>query len=328
MNKISFDTLIVTTPNDFKRLSTHYDRIIANINCNNFIIISSDDIIPYLKEFNLLDKVIFINENDILPFEHVNEVMADCLKDILQGEPVPRKATGWYYQQFLKMSYASISQTDYYMTWDGDTIPCRPISMFKNDTNIPYMDIKNEYHSAYFKTLEKILPGMHKAIAASFISEHMLFSKKIMQSLISKIESNNTIPGGTYWEKILHSMTPTDIANASFSEFETYGTFVCFTNPSIYMLRDWHSFRLGAEFFDPNTICERDFNWLGKDFFAISFEKNQTVKDGNGNLFDNPIYQQKLSAKKMLEIAQKEFKGGYIEQWGDPNNINHIDPLD
>ena len=34
------------------------------------------------------------------------------------------------------------------------------------------------------------------------------------------------------------------------------------------------------------------------------------------NLFDNPEYQAKMSARQMLENAQKEFKEGNIEKWG------------
>ena len=183
-----------------------------------------------------------------------------------------------------------------------------------------------EYHALYFETIEKILPGMRKVIGKSFISEHMLFNKTIMQSLIAKIEENDVIPGVTYWEKIIHSIRPEKICDSGFSEFETYGTYVAFTDPGRYKLREWHSFRLGAEFFDTDTICDRDFDWLAKDFQAISFEKNQFVREDNKNLFDNPEYQKKLSARKMLEVAQEEFNGGYIEVWGDAKGSVGLDP--
>ena len=43
-------------------------------------------------------------------------------------------------------------------------------------------------------------------------------------------------------------------------------------------------------FFDVDTIGERDYAWLGRDFAAVSFEKNQSVREDNRNLFDNPAY--------------------------------------
>ncbi|MBR0093527.1 MAG: glycosyltransferase, partial [Lachnospiraceae bacterium] len=88
-------------------------------------------------------------------------------------------------------------------------------------------------------------------------------------------------------------------------------------HPDVYMLRDWHSFRLGGEFFDPHKISDRDFQWLAKDFDAISFEKGMTVREDHRNLFDNPEYQEKMTPRIMLEAAQKEFRDGYVEVWGE-----------
>ena len=68
-------------------------------------------------------------------------------------------------------------------------------------------------------------------------------------------------------------------------------------------------------------ISERDFNWLGKDFDAISFEKGHYVREDHKNLFDNPRYQEKLSARQMLESVQDLFNGGYVEVWGKSNGL-------
>ena len=139
-----------------------------------------------------------------------------------------------------------------------------------------------------------------------------------MHALLQKIESNNQFAGKSFWEKIIHSIPVEQIQEGVFSEFETYGTFTALTHTMDYRLREWHSFRLGAEFFDPEKITEKDFDWLGKDFDAISFEKNQYVREDHKNLFDNPMYQEKLSAKQMLQIIQPDFNGGYVEVWDDP----------
>lgn len=323
----AFTTIIVITPKDFPRLVKHYKRMVENIPSKNILFVSGNGIEEELKKANLGDNVGFINENDLLTFEEVNKCMTDHLKHILGDTPVPRGATGWYYQQFLKMQYAYACKDKYYMTWDGDTIPCKPFSMFQEDSGAPYMDLKHEYHALYFETLEKILPGMKKCIGQSFISEHMLFNVDLMKQLIDKIESNDALKGTKFWEKIIYAIPPERISDSGFSEFETYGTFVAYTDPSLYKLRDWHSFRLAGVFFDPETICDRDFEWLSKDFHAISFEKGQTVREDNKNLFDNPEYQKKLSARQMLEIAQEEFHGGYIETWGGNNGQVGLDPL-
>ena len=324
MSEKKFDTLVVITAPDFDRLKNNYPRMIQNLPSEKIIFIGSDEVgerTKILKQnISTPDKISFINENDVLDFNLVHKLMELRLKDILNNNPLPRRVTGWYYQQFLKIQYSNVCKNEYYMTWDGDTIPCKPFSMFQADTNAPYMDIKTEYHSEYFDTMSKLFPGMHKCIAKSFISEHMLFNTDCMKKMIASIENNDNLMGKLFWEKILYAIEPKKIQDGCFSEFETYGTFMCLNNPYLYKLREWHSFRLGGEFFNPDTIDDADYEWLAKDFFAISFEKGHTVREDHKNLFDNKEYQSKLSARKMLEIAQEAFTEGYKEIWGNGNN--------
>lgn len=311
----NFDTLVVITPQDFIRLESQYEQLVKNITFGRIYFVGAKGVKEALEKSSIAGKVGYINEDDIIPFNDVHEVMKAHMEPVLMGRDLPRGVTGWYYQQFLKMQYTQICENEYYMTWDGDTIPTAPFSMFKEGTDTPYMDLKVEMHQEYFDTMGILIPGMRKCIEKSFISEHMLFNVSLMKMLINKIMENDELPGEKFYEKIIHAITPERIQQSSFSEFETYGTFVCFNDPSAYRLRDWHSFRLAGEFFDPNTICERDYKWLSQDFFAVSFEKGHFVRDDHKNLFDNPEYQKKLSPRKMLEEAQLEFKDGYKEVW-------------
>lgn len=316
MNKAQeFDALIMVTPQDYLRLQKHYPRLVKNLPARRVLFIGNTEVGKLVQQSGLGDNIGFVHEDDVLPFSRVHEVMKDVMKDLLKGQELPRGVTGWYYQQFLKMQYAYICKDAYYMVWDGDTIPCKPFSMFVEGSDIPYLDVKVEYHEAYFTTISKLLPGMGKCIKKSFISEHMLMNCDIMKQLVEDMEGNQNLEGKYFWEKILRAIGADKIQDNGFSEFETYGTYVCFNHSEAYRLRDWHSFRLGGEFFDQNTICDRDFEWLGKDFFAISFEKGHSVREDHKNLFDNIKYQEKLSARQMLEIAQEEFTDGYLEVW-------------
>lgn len=308
-----YNALIIVTPDDYKRVSVCHKRQIELLPARKIIFIGSEEVGRLLEEEKLGEKADFINENDVVSFQEVYDVITDIMAPILAGRPLPRGIAGWYYQQFIKMSYAKICDDDYYLIWDGDTVPCGEFSMF-SDEGTPYLDVKHEYHEEYFNTLAKILPGMKKVIEPSFISEHMLMKKDIMNEVIEAIDSNEKLVGNTYWEKILRCIPIDKIQSNSFSEYETYGTFVALRHTFDYRIRDWRSFRMGGEFFDPYTITERDYNWLKKDFFAISFEKGQFVRDDHKNLFDNPKYQEKLSALQMLLIAQEEYKEGYKEQ--------------
>jgi hypothetical protein len=313
-----FDALIVVTPSDCERLMPLYPRLINNFGYGRLCFIGAPGVKDaFEKDKSVAEQSFFVDENSLIPFDEVNSCLANRLKEQLAGREMPRGVTGWYYQQFLKMQYSYVCRDDYYMVWDGDTIPCHKIGMFQEETGKPYLDLKHEYHPEYFITLSKLLPGFNKVIERSFISEHMLMRKDIMQGLIADIEANTEIEGSKFWEKIINSIPPEKICQSSFSEFETYGTYVAVKHPDVYALRDWHSFRLGSQFFSIETITDRDFTWLGKDFDAISFEKNQQMIGDGTDLFTNPYYQQKLSAKQMLQAIQMEFNGGYKEVWAD-----------
>lgn len=313
--------LIIVNSNDFARLSMCHEKQAKLLPADEVIYIGNTDVENLLlseKENanpdSPLNKISFINENDILSFDSVHEEIANIMAPVLEGKELPRGITGWYYQQFLKMEYARKYNDEQYLVWDGDTIPCIPFSMYSTD-GIPYLDVKKEYHKEYFDTIRTIFPRTEKVIEPSFISEHMLIIGQIMRDVMDTIELNLELDGDVYWKKILHAIPADKIQSCGFSEFETYGTYVAYRHPTVYKLREWHSFRLGAHFFDPTTICERDYEWLGRDFTAISFEKNQTIREDHRNIFDNPEYQAKLSAKKILEIAQADFQEGYIESW-------------
>ncbi len=324
MDTIAYDVLIMVTPKDFKRVECLYQRMLQLLPVRKILFVGSTEVGKLVEEYRentvlaeeFKDKLSFLCEDRILTFAEVHGVMTDALRDILQGRELPRGITGWYYQQFLKMKYSELCEDDYYLVWDGDTVPCKPFSMFRDGTETPYLDLKTEYHEDYFITLQKLLPGMQKCIQKSFIAEHMLMKTDIMKDLIRTIEANAALEGEAFWEKIIRAIEPDKLMSNSFSEFETYGTFVAFRYRDTYRLRDWHSFRYGGEFFEMEKISEDDFRWLGKDFYAISFEKDHFVREDHRNLFDNKVYQEKLTARQMLEICQQEFgEGSYREIW-------------
>ncbi|MCR5789580.1 MAG: DUF6492 family protein [Lachnospiraceae bacterium] len=304
-----FDALIVITPADYDRVSRNYNRLVKYLPAERIIFIGSEEVGERVSRDLPAEKTGFLNENDLLPFADVEAV----LKERTGADEIPRGMTGWYYQQFLKMTYALRCEDEYYMTWDGDTIPCHNFSMFADD-GMPYFDLKQEYQEKYFVTLARLFPGMGKCIPKSFISEHMLFKVDFMRELMAAIENNPALPGERYYEKILRQIDPDQLIYPSFSEFETYGTYICFRHLGSYKMRDWHSFRYCGNFFDPDTITEEDFLWLGKDFEAVSFEKRATRTPESMAIFSKKEYREKLSARQILEIVQEESEG-YKEEW-------------
>ncbi len=304
-----FDTLIVITAKDYDRVHRNYPRLIKHLPTRNIIFIGGDEVNERLLKDNLGDKVKFLDENKLLPFIEIDSIMRDILK---VGE-VPRAMSGWYYQQFLKMKYSEVCEDEYYMVWDGDTIPCKDFSMF-SENGVPYFDLKQEYCENYFITLSGLFPGMKKCIPKSFLSEHMLFKEKVITEIIDGIEGNASLEGSTFYEKILRLIGIERMKFSSFSEFETYGTYTCMRHLGSYMMRNWHSFRYCGNFFDPETINDEDYEWLSHDFEAVSFEKRFTRTEQSMEIFSKKEYREKLSARQILEIVQEESEG-YKEEW-------------
>lgn len=313
-----YDVLVVVTPQDYQRTVYGRKQLLDCLPVRKIFFVGSEELGKLVEAEKLGDRVGFINENELIPFEDVYDAVSKVMEQYLSGRKLPRGVVGWYYQQFLKMEYARRCADEFYMVWDGDTVPTAAFSMFADDGMTPFLDLKQEYHAEYFDTLGKILPGIRKVIGPSFISEHMLIDSKIMKDMLVEIEQNHKSDTGeevSFYEAIIKAIPAEKMQDASFSEFETYGSYVALKNPARYRLREWHSFRLGAQFFHPEQISASDYEWLSKDFQAISFEKNQSVRADHENLFNNPAYQSKLTARQMLQIAQEEFTEGYKEEW-------------
>lgn len=318
-----YDALVVITPSDFERVSLLFKRIKNLLPVRRIKVIGSDGVKKILDGL-MYEDVDFINENDLISFDSVSGYMSNVMKEYLDEKSIPRGFVGWYYQQFLKMKYSSICEDEYYLTWDGDTVPCKEFTMFSSAV-VPYFDLKTEFHEEYFDTISKLFPGLGKVIEKSFISEHMLFKSSIMKKMIDDIEANDSIEGNLFYEKIISAIGSYNLENTAFSEFETYGTYVATRYPMEYKLRNWHSIRYGSVYFKSEDLTDEDFRWLGNDFDAVSFEKNQDFIPEINAIFMNADYRNKLTPRQIVEIIQDSSSEGMKEVWDEPEKKDVVD---
>ena len=218
------------------------------------------------KNFKYLTKVkdkgtVFLNENEIcegLTFPKVSEYLKEANANV---------GTGWYFQQFLKYGFAlSKYAKKYYLSWDADTLPLTHIPFLKDGK--PMFTMKSEFNPNYFKTIHKLL-GLDKLENGSFIAEHMLFDKDIVQELIQKIETSNET-GKDWMQKIVNACDFTD-PMPCFSEFETYGTYVMANYPTMYTMRKLNSFRFGG-YIRGRQISDKMLRKISFDTDTMSFE--------------------------------------------------------
>lgn len=311
------ELIIPTIPKDYVRVKRDLGSFFELLPISKIIFIGPDALeAPVIEDAvrdGLTDRVFFMNENDIIGFSDLYAAMDRRIRaaGYLIGE---NSKPGWYYQQFLKMAYARNCKTEMYMSWDSDTIPLRKISMFDPEGR-PYLDVKSEYNPGYFRTIRNLF-GTDKLCDRSFISEHMLFDKKLMIEMISEIESLE-LPGETFYEKIFHAI---DIDNMKlgFSEFETFGTWLMLRHPEAYAIREWKSMRRTNLFTDSHDLTDEDKKWMAKDYDAASFESYHPLIPDLAELFRNKEYRKTVSAEELYNTVVMsgmfgEYKDGMIK---------------
>ena len=131
-------------------------------------------------------------------------------------------AAGWYFQQLLKLQFAFVDTSDdYYLIWDADTVPLRPMTFFDASGRM-LLAKTTEYHPAYFETYRRIL-GEEPNQEYSFITQHMLVQKSVAREMLARIEQHVKGEGNWAW-KIMRSLPKS--GDNLFSEYETYGHYV------------------------------------------------------------------------------------------------------
>lgn len=258
---MNYDVIIPTTLRNKNILEIALPYIQRNLQPKKIVIISKVDL-------NLDTNVdyVFIDENKLyqgLSYERIKQI-------IEMRDKFAVKRTGWYLQQFLKYSYAYICEEDYYISWDADTIPLRRIEMFENGS--PVFDVKEEHHLPYFTTINKLFSHEIRRYGDfSFISEHMIFDKKCVIKMLSDIDGNHNLRGENVFEKILSAVNDIDLLMSGFSEFETYGNYVCKKFPDMYHIRQLESLRDGDRLYG-NIPTEQNLDEAAMKYDIITFE--------------------------------------------------------
>lgn len=277
----------VVCPLAFKDVDSYFkglDIVDRFIDARKFVVIGNEAVKKEI-EFRNDSRVVFIDETKLVSIEHIKQIISkrtdNDIKSVMRS--------GWYLQQFLKYSYSFISDDEYYLLWDADTIPIHKHDMFVDCH--PVFDMKTEYNLPYFVTFSKLFPNYKKRNSLSYISEHMLVKTDIMRELIKDI-SDSKISGDIWYEKIINSIEIADIKNSGFSDYETYGLYCLNKYPELYIERSWNSLRPAGRYFDYNEMRECDIDWLKKDYDAMSFEAGWKL-----NRFVNIICRSRFTQK-------------------------------
>jgi len=265
MNR-NIDIIIPLLDIDLYSFLCSYPYIIQNLPCKRIVLIGNEAIRNKIRGLNNVE---FIEENYLLDGLTIDRIKE--LKKELSGNV---KRTGWYFQQFLKLGYARICKDDYYLIWDGDTIPINKIDFFTSDGH-PYLSYRDyvEFDKCFDSCQNNLLPrqALKKEIHRSYIAEHMLVNVAVMNEFLDVLENNTNVKGNVFYEKIMHSVPLHYINLSGFSEFEAYAAYLLKYHPSLYVERKWKNLRNAKNYIGSNPR-EKDIAWIKKEFDVISIE--------------------------------------------------------
>jgi FkbM family methyltransferase len=202
-----FDIVIPVGPNDADKIYKQIEFTKRNIvGYRNIYLICYDPNVA-------IDGCITINEN-IFPFS------IESVSDI-HGK-LPRN--GWYLQQLIKL-YALLIIPDILdkcLVIDADTFFLRPTVFVENNKCL--YNFGSEYHPSYFSHMLKLDKQLTKEYPEkSGICHHMMFEKKYVNELITKIEK---IHNDKFYNVFLKMVTETEFPGCGASEYEIYFNYI------------------------------------------------------------------------------------------------------
>lgn len=176
---------------------------------------------------------------------------------------------GWYFQQFLKLQFAFLDPgDDYYLIWDADTVPLRPMRFFDGEGRM-LLTKAAEHHPPYFETYQSLF-GSSPNYECSFIAQHLIVQKSVAREMMELIERRVAGAGNWAW-KIMSALKP--VHPNLFSEYETYGNFIKNRYPERVALihRRWR--REIPYYFGRTIPIESELEQLRENYDYAAFER-------------------------------------------------------
>lgn len=131
--------------------------------------------------------------------------------------------SGWLLQQLIKLNGDSVAVTDNFLVLDADTVLIKPQRLDSGGGNV--LMVSEEHHDPYYRTYEKLL-GRAPQSVLSFVCHYMIFNKQVLVDLRQAIQKRTQ---KTWAQAIVDAIDKNEAS--SFSEYETYGNFLCETSP-------------------------------------------------------------------------------------------------
>jgi hypothetical protein len=269
--KTEFELILLTIEHHLPILEISLPYIRRFIKPSKITIIASKSCLKKINNMGFVDEDVVLLDEDRV----VEGITLDYVRSLIESRGGEVGRAGWYFKQLLNFAYAMRPETmDYYLTWDSDGIPVRPISFFDEKGRIlltKYSGYHN--HKPYFYTIEALI-GLKREVDFSFIAEHMMFKREYMLSLLHLIARSENLEGKIFVKSVITAIQSDHISGAGFAEYETYGTYVYKKFPKAVLVRDISYVRGGADLFGLSP-SDADLFTLSTKYSWASFESHK-----------------------------------------------------
>lgn len=246
--------------NDLEAWKFCHKKNLENFDANRYIVIVPD---KQIKIFRKNTSRIYecISESDFFP-----EFSKSDLSSLLN--PIHRKKTGWYYQQFLKLkSFDYFDSVNTILFLEGDSFLTKNFKFYEGNSLLMIKSI--EHHQPYFTTNKNLL-GFDKQVNFSFISQALpvraLWGKNLLRDIELKFNMK-------WYLAIIKSLDPSN--SIAFSEYELMGNYFHFQKYD-YKSSNQLFYRNGGLFFKSLLASDQKYYDLVQKNSIIAIEKADT----------------------------------------------------
>jgi hypothetical protein len=172
-----YDIVIVSHEIDFYKIKFVIEKIEKNL--KNF-----EEIHLILSEREeYLDKEIIEKLTSKPIFYHKESEILKIDKNKIKYRP------NWIYQMLLKF-FQNVTKNDNFLAMESDAVINKPLEFFNEDKTIFYLG-NDQHHKPYFNFSEKLI-GVGREYDYSFISDIIMYDKKILKEILIKSGCNDS----------------------------------------------------------------------------------------------------------------------------------------
>lgn len=172
----NYDIVIVSHEKDFNNIKYIVEHCDKNLDFDSIHLIVSEGVV--YNDMELLEQ---LTNKKI--YCHLESSVLKINKSKIKHRP------SWIYQMMLKL-FQNVTENDNFLVIESDCVILKNLHFFDGEKTIFYLG-RDHHHRQYYSFNQKLL-GIGREYDHSFISEFMMYDKKIIKELLNKTNCKTT----------------------------------------------------------------------------------------------------------------------------------------